>query len=117
MFVGDKGMLIADWLGGNPHLFPDDLHQAWLSKPPEHKYVRIPNEDPYQEWIAAIKNGTQPGSNIPGHAGPLTEMVLLGNLAVRTGEIIEWDGAAGRVTNLPEVNQYLEEKPREGWAL
>ncbi len=117
MFVGDDGILMADWLGNNPRLFPESLHAAYLSNPPEHKYVRVPNDDPYQEWITAIKNGTQPGSNIPEHAGPLTEMVLLGNLAVRTGEIIEWDGAAGRVTNLPEANQYLQSTPREGWAL
>lgn len=117
MFVGDDGVLMADWLGNNPRLYPENLHTAYLGKPPEQKYVRVPNDDPYQEWVAAIKSNEQPGSNIPGHAGPLTEMVLLGNLAVRTGEIIEWDGTAGRVTNIPEANKYLESTPREGWAL
>lgn len=117
MYIGDKGILVAESLAGNPHLYPEELHQAWLSNPPEQKYVRVPNEDPYQEWINAIKNGTQPGSNIPDHAGALTEMVLLGNLAVRAGDVIEWDAENARVTNLPEANQYVHPEYRDGWAL
>jgi len=43
-------------------------------------------------------------------------MVLLGNLAVRTQEEIEWDAKKGRVTNVDEANEFLSEEPRKGWG-
>ncbi|MFN8583536.1 MAG: hypothetical protein U0163_21480 [Gemmatimonadaceae bacterium] len=58
------------------------------------KYPRT--EGVYKEWIAAIKNGGQPGSNFAGHAGPLTEMITLGNLAVRAGRTAGADPTPAR---------------------
>lgn len=57
------------------------------------------------------------GSSFEAHAGPLTEVVLLGNLAVRSGAAIEWDAERMRVTNVPEANAFLDEEYREGWSL
>jgi hypothetical protein len=44
-------------------------------------------------------------------------MVLLGNIALRAPEAIEWDAAQGRITNIAEANQYLIRSYREGWTL
>ena len=56
-----------------------------MASPPPIKYPRV--KSVYQEWADAIRAGTQPGSNFPGHAAPLTEMVLLGNLALKLGRV------------------------------
>jgi len=48
------------------------------------------------------------------YAAGLTEMVLLGALAQRMNRKIEWDAAAGQVTNCPEANRYVRREPRKG---
>lgn len=115
MFVGDEGVLIAETYGDNPRLIPERRHQEWVADAPEPRYPRSPGV--YQEWIRACKEGGQPGSNFPDHAGPLTEMVLLGNLAVRLGGTIEWDAAAMRVTNTEVPEEYIRPTYRPGWPL
>jgi len=64
-----------------------------------------------KEFLMACKGEGTPGANFD-YSGPLTEMVLLGNLAVRTRKRIEWDAAKMRVTNNAEANQYLTKKYR-----
>ncbi len=115
MFIGDKGILVADWLGEAARLYPDALNEEVLANPPAEKYART--NGVYLEWIEACKAGMQPGSNILDHSGPLTEMVLLGNLAVRSGEVIEWDSETMQVTNVTGPNAYLWEEYRDGWTL
>ncbi|WP_245772027.1 Gfo/Idh/MocA family protein [Rhodothermus profundi] len=115
MFVGDEGVLIAETYGENPRLIPERRHQEWLADAPEPRYPRSPGV--YQEWIQACKEGGQAGSNFPDYAGPLTEMVLLGNLAVRLGGTIEWDAAAMRVTNIEVPEEYIRPTYRPGWPL
>ena len=80
----------------------------------------------YQEWLAACKGGIPAGSNFD-YAGPLTEMVLLGNLALRAcnrngqkhgyNAKLEWDGPNLKVTNMPEANEYINPLYRQGWIL
>lgn len=69
---------------------------------------------PIQELFRAIKGGPQAGSNFD-YSAPLTEVVLLGGLAIRTGERIEWDAANMSVTNHPEFARYIKEPARKGW--
>jgi predicted dehydrogenase len=72
-------------------------------------------EGPIEEWLTAIKgDGPMPGSNFE-YAAPLTEMVLLGALAQRTGRAIEWDAEAMTVKGQPELNSLIKEPVREGW--
>ncbi len=115
MFIGDEGVLIAGTYGENPRLVPEQRHQEWIASAPAPRYPRSPGV--YQEWIEACKNGGQAGSNFPDYAGPLTEMVLLGNLAVRMGGPIEWDAAAMRVTNVEVPEDYIRPTYRPGWQL
>ncbi|MBI4584123.1 MAG: Gfo/Idh/MocA family oxidoreductase [Planctomycetes bacterium] len=69
-----------------------------------------------REWIEAAKGGPKAFSNFE-HAGPLTELVLLGNIALRTGKKIEWDPKAFKITNVPEANPYLNCEHRKGWEI
>ena len=67
------------------------------------------------EWVGGIKGQGIPLSNF-AHSGPFTETVLLGNLAVRTGEKIEWDGPRMKA-NLKPANQLVRASYRKGWSM
>ncbi len=81
--------------------------------PPE-KYPRT--EGVYAEFIQACTGGPTPGSDFVGHAGPLSEMVLLGNLAVRAARTLELDPASGEVVSPTILEEYIRPVYREGWA-
>jgi hypothetical protein len=70
----------------------------------------------WQEWIVACRGGEPAGCNFQW-AGPLTEFVLLGNIALRTGQSLEFDAAARRFTNSDDANQLLAEDYRAGWSI
>jgi predicted dehydrogenase len=81
------------------------------------KIDRLPpvGDGPIEEWIRAIKGeGPMPGSNFD-YAAPLTEVVLLGALAQRTGRTIDWDAEGMRVVGQPELGALVKEPAREGW--
>ena len=115
VWIGEKATLIAGTYGENPRLSDDDKHKALMASPPSQKYPRTTGV--YGEWVDAIKGGTQPGSNFPGHAGPLAEMIALGNLAVRMGRTLELNPQTGDVTNVQVPADYLMPTYRAGWSL
>jgi hypothetical protein len=83
-------------------------------KQPPKTMPRVASHD--RAWIDAAKGGAPASSNFD-YSGPLTELVLLGVVALRTGEKIHWDGPAMRVTNAPKAEQYVKAKFRAGWTL
>jgi predicted dehydrogenase len=74
------------------------------------------NSHHYQEWITACKGGKPALSNFD-YAGPMTESLLLGNVALRTGKTIHWDAKSMKITNLPGANRYIQHRYRAGWKL
>ena len=68
-----------------------------------------------KEWLEAIRGGPPPGSNFATYGGPLTEVVLLGNVAIRTGKKTEWDTVNLRAKNVPEAAAYIRREYRKGW--
>ena len=114
IFVGDKGMLACGCYGGGPCLIPRAKMDEF--KKPEKT---IPDSTGhYQEWIDACKGIPMAKGNFCGHfayAGPFTEMVLLGNIAVKTGQKIQYDAEKGCITNVPEANAYLRRQYRKGY--
>ena len=70
----------------------------------------------HQEWIAACKGGPAGYSNFD-IAAYLTEIILLGCVALRVGKKLEWDGPNMRATNAPEAAQYIRRTYRQGWDL
>ena len=111
MYIGDKGTIVAPHAAG-PRLIPESKMKNF--KAPEPFLPR--GENHYQEWVRACKGGPKPLSNFD-YAGPLTEMVLLGNIAIQTGKLLEWDGDKFEITNQPEANHYLHREYRQGWTL
>jgi len=114
LFVGDKGMLACGCYGGGPCLIPRSKMDTF-DKPDK----TIPSSTGhYQEWIDACK-GIQPvEGNFCGnfdYAGPFTEMVLLGNVAVRAATKIEYDAENMKITNCPDANKYLQREYRRGY--
>lgn len=69
----------------------------------------------HEEWIQACKGQGRALANFD-YAGPMTESVLLGNVALRMGKRIEWDAKALKVTNAPEAAQYIKTEYRNGWS-
>ncbi len=97
-----------------PEIIPKAKMREVMAKKPKKTIPRVPGERPHGEWLAAIKGeGPTPGSNFD-YAGPLTEAVNLGNVAVRMpGTRIEWDGPKLQVTNSEEANALLRREYRE----
>jgi predicted dehydrogenase len=71
----------------------------------------------YAEWVDAIKGGPAPLSNFVDYAGPLTETVLLGNVAIRAGQKIEWDSKNLKVTNVADANRFVRKQYPKGWEI
>jgi predicted dehydrogenase len=115
MWVGDSGALLAGMYGENPRLLDAARDAELKANPPAAKYERSPGV--YAEWIRAMKGGAPNLSTFAGHAGPLTEMVLLGCLAVRMGQPIDVDHTTGKVTNAAVPAEWLSPVYRKGWTL
>ncbi len=114
IFAGDKGKLICGCYGQSPQLIPYSKMKAY--KKPEPMIARI-NTSHEMDWVDAIKKGRQSSANFD-YSGPFTEMVLMGNLCLFSpGEKILWDGDKMQVTNLPDLNKYVNPPCREGWHL
>jgi len=104
LMVGEKGTILADTYGGSPRIIPETKMRDFLPNRPEKTLPRSPGH--YEEFIRACKGGEPAGSNFD-YAGPLTEMVLLGNLAIRTGQKIDWVAEKMVCTNLRKAKQYV----------
>lgn len=116
ILIGDRGtMLIDGWGGETPRLLPQSRHKAF--QPPAPTLPRSIGH--HREWVEACKKGDPRGtaSNFD-FAGPLTEAVLLGTLAVRMPEIpLEWDSERMKTPNVPEAEALLHYEYRPGWTL
>ncbi len=79
------------------------------------KIPKLPSiRGPIEEWLTAIKGGPMPGSNFD-YAAPLTEMVLLGAMAQRSGKTLEWDAKNMKVKGQPEFDAWIDEPARKGF--
>lgn len=106
LYIGDKGKML------NHRLIPESKMKEY-GRPPKVLPRSIGH---YKEWLEACKGGEPAGSNFEV-AGPLTEVVLLGNIAIRTGQKLYWDRPNMKVTNVPEANKYIHTEYRQGWSL
>ncbi|MBO0860106.1 MAG: Gfo/Idh/MocA family oxidoreductase [Chloracidobacterium sp.] len=121
IIIGQKGILTHETYGKNPRLFPESLMEAAAKVP--QKYERIATDGEKnalhrQNWAKACKGQAKASSPFE-YASKLTETMLLGIVALKTGQgaQIQYDGEKGEVTNLKEANQYLHRQYRKGWAL
>ncbi len=102
LFVGDKGKIMCPGWGGSPRIIPEAKMREYKLPP-----KTIPRTDGHhRDWINACKGGRRASSNFD-YAGPMTEVILLGNVAIRTGEKLSWDGVNMKATNCPKADQYV----------
>jgi predicted dehydrogenase len=110
LFVGEKGMLVADY--NQYKLLPESDFAGFVSL-----QQKIPNSiGHYNEWIRACKSGSPTTCNFD-YAGALSEAVLLGNVAYRSGTKLEWDAVALKAKNCKEASNYIRSEYRKGWSL
>ncbi|MFC1738054.1 Gfo/Idh/MocA family protein [Planctomycetota bacterium] len=117
IFVGDKGKMISGEYGDRPRIIPESKMREY--KRPAKTIERIPGGSDGHEgdWIRACKTGKPACSNF-NYSGPVSEAVVLGNLAMRLPyQKLDWDGEKMEITNLPEANKYINEPYRDGWNL
>ncbi len=112
LFIGDSGTILCRFNGANPSLIPESKMKGF--KQPPNTLPRSIGH--YQEWIAACKGGNPGGGNFE-FTGPVTEALLLGNVALRAGKKLNWDAPDMRVSNLPAAKEYVQPEYREGWTL
>lgn len=115
MFEGSKGVLVADYT--TRAIYPRG-NQADLTyyKPRSKDKVIPPMGDFQQQWIKACKTDLKTSCDFD-YNGRMTEMMMLGLVAYRAGKKIKYDPAAGKVTDVPEANEFLSKKYRDGWTL
>ena len=114
LWLGERASLIAGTYAENPRLSDDAKNEQLKASPPAVKYPRT--KGVYAEWIEAIKAGTQPGSNF-SYAGPFTELVLLGNLALRLQRPVELNPDTGEFLTSGIPGEWLNPTYRAGWRL
>ena len=107
MIVGEKGKMLRH------RIIPESKAQQ-IGRPPR-TLPRSPGH--YQEWLQACKGGPPAGSDFVNHAAHLAEVVLLGNIAIRMNQKLEWDAANMKFPNCPEADKFLNPPYRDGFAL
>lgn len=113
LYIGDKGKILNDVI------LPASLRNSYQDPVPY-----IPSSPGHEEeWILACKGGAPAGSDFEW-AGPLTETVLLGNIALRNemkdslgGEVMRWDPDKFCFTGMPGADQFLHCPYSNGWTL
>jgi hypothetical protein len=113
MFVGDKGKILAGFRTENPRLLPESAMKSWLGGKEAPK-EEIIHGGSY--WIDSFKNKTQsPGSFL--NAGPVTETILLGAVALQARKKLEYDSKNMKITNDEDANKYFYRDYRKGWEI
>jgi len=127
---------MCETYGFNPTLLPTSLMQDFTPPTPTLPRVEGDVRGHQRVWVEACKGGAPCSSNFD-YAGPLTEMVLMGNLALRSFMLskvvtinsirretrypgrkkLRWDGENMRITNFDDANQFVRRTYRDGWSL
>jgi predicted dehydrogenase len=115
MFKGSKGFLIADFDSRVLLPYGNDADMTYYDRRPKDEII-APLGHFQKEWIDACKGDLKTSCDFE-YSGNLIEQMLLGLVAYRVGKKIQYDGAAGRVTNSEEANALLSRKYRQGWTL
>jgi len=109
LFIGESGSLVLPHVG-ELRLYPQEKYA-------DVEVEKAENLNHYHGWIDGCLSGQQPSDGFD-YAGPLTEAVLLGNIAARyRGTKLLWDAEKLQFTNQPEANRWIHKEYREGWEI
>ena len=125
LFIGERGKLLATYEGGNPFRRdgqPGSLRGGLLLPQEDFRDVQDPPktlprvEHHYLEWTQACKTG-EPTTCPIEFACEMTEVALLGAMALRTRRLLQWDAKAMRITNDEQAGAFIDPPYRDGWSL
>ena len=131
LFLGSSGKIMCETYARNPTLLPTSRMADFEPPPTSVPQIKGDMRGHQRVWVEACKGGA-PCSSGFDYAGPLTEMVLRGNLALRSFMIsegegtrpgytgrkkLQWDGENMRVSNFDAANQFVRRTYRDGWSL
>jgi predicted dehydrogenase len=112
LFIGSKGIITCAGWAGMPRLLPLSRHRDY--KRPDKTLPR--SKGHHADWLAACKGG-KPASGSFEYSARLTELVLLGNVALRAKKMLLWDGPKMKATNAPDAEPFIKEPYRKGWEI
>lgn len=136
MMIGDKGIMTCGTYGRNPKVYLSS-GEIITDTSEEKREIILPEDGHQAMWTEACKDGFGSAKHREltssfDFAGPLTESILMGNLAIRSYNLREksgngfdypgrkkllWDGVNMKITNFDEANQFVKREYREGWSL
>ncbi len=118
LFVGDKGKILAGFLGDGARLIPEEKMRAYRTDRTGSDSGRDRRRpDRSGAWVSAFRGGSPTYGDFR-LAGPITDAFNLAAVSLRMGgKRLLFDAASGRVRNVPEANKYLTRQYREGWEL
>jgi hypothetical protein len=121
---GEGGMIMVGENGGifhggmrpdSPVLYPKEKWQAYRASGDKQVPKTIPRtQGIHRDWVEAIKNGKKSCSDF-SYSGPLTEAILLGTLAIRTGKTVKWNAKELAIIGNAEASKLINPDAREGW--
>ena len=141
LIEGDKGLLVCGMYGNDPKVYTKSGQKFEAAPRPSGSGTSMPlPENGHQVlWTEACKAGFNSKEHKAltssfDFAGPLTESVLMGNVAIRSYTLrtakadgkgfnypgrkkLMWDGKNMKITNFDEANQFVSRQYREGWSL
>ncbi len=113
LFVGDHGKILCGFNGAAPKLIPQTKMDSY--KQPPKTLPRSPGNE--REWLDACKGGkVKPGGNFE-FSGMVTETLLLGNVATRSGQKLNWDRLRMKVVGDDAAQKLVRPERRNGWEL
>jgi hypothetical protein len=113
--LGDKGTIMYGSHGaGGVRIIPLEKMKAY-----QRPAKTLPRGlEHHRDWLDAIRKGRKAGSDFHDYGGPLTELAMLGVVAIKmSGQKLEWDTKNTRFTNSNEANQFVNPPYRAGWTL
>lgn len=117
LFIGDDGVLMCGAYGNNPRLIPETKMKKFKRPAKTIERIKKGSGGHERDWVRACKGGKPASSNFE-YAGPFSETILMGNLAMKhPGKKLLWDGEKMEVTNFAEANEYVRRQYPQGWSL
>jgi predicted dehydrogenase len=115
LYIGDKGVIFTGTYGEKMHVLP--LEKMNEIKQPPMSLPR-PNPNPFVDFVQTCRAGRTNTATPFEYGARLTEFCLLGNLAQHAGKgnLVQWDSANMKVTNIAELNQWIKREDRKGWT-
>jgi len=139
IMIGEKGIITCGTYGNTPKVYMNNGDKFSMPKDfgDGYKYAKLGNNGHQAMWTEACKEGfgNTKHKNLTSsfdYSGPLTETVLMGNLAIRSYMLgkkkkkdlefngrkrLLWDGDKMQITNFNEANQFVKRPYRSGWNL